>query len=108
MRLKNRLLTGIVGGIIGPVIGVLLYYVYLHYLAESIAKGTGLPDVTLAEFFQESWVSKTLNMVFSIGTIFNLVMFFILLWTKWWRSAYGVIYATMGWLVLLGAMTFLL
>ena len=108
MRLKDNIRVGVVAGVIGTVIGVVLYYVYLRYIAESVASNTGIPGVPLFDFIKDMWGGGYLHMVLSIGCIFNLLVFFIFVWTKRWRTAYGVIYATMGWLVLLLAMAFLL
>lgn len=107
-KLQSTVLTGVAAGLIGPFIGAFIYFLYLRYATEIIDMRTGVHHTNFFAFLRESWESNALNLILSIGAIFNLLLFFIFLWAKWWRPAYGVIYATMGWVVLLGALTFLL
>jgi len=108
VRIRDRVIYGVVGGIAGTAIGTSIYYIYLRYIAESVQRNSGIPGVSLFAFLGNAWDNETLHMVLSIGTIFNLLVFFMLFWTKLWRAAYGVIYATIGWLVILGGMALLL
>jgi hypothetical protein len=101
--LRNSFFVGIVSGIVGTGIGTFLYWVYLRYVAESIKKFSGI-DTPLMAFLESAWHNEAMNMVIAIGTIFNLAVFFTYLGLKWTRPAQGVIYATIGWLVISGAL----
>lgn len=101
--LRNSFLLGIVSGIIGTGIGTVLYYVYLRYLADGVKRYSGI-DVSLIEFIESAWNNQAMNMVLAIGTIFNLAVFFAYISLRWTRPAQGVIYATIGWLIISGAL----
>jgi hypothetical protein len=105
-RLRNSILFGVFCGIIGTLIGTLIYYLFLRHAAEPLGS-RGITD-TLSEFLRNARASRSLHMVLSIGAIFNLLVFFVFVWTKSYRAGYGVIYATIGWLVVLGAMALFL
>ncbi|MCB0395763.1 MAG: hypothetical protein KDD36_03865 [Flavobacteriales bacterium] len=86
----NKIKWGMVAGIIGPFFGFWIYY-YMQVAADQIHK-------TPAAWWQFVLDSKGIQApVVSLSLIFNLILFFILIWRRWDLAARGVLFATFLW-----------
>ncbi len=78
----NKQLTGFIIGLIGPIIGGLLFYIMLY------------SEMALSAFIQTSLQAGIQTELISLATVFNLLLFFIAIWTGKQHTARGVILAT--------------
>ncbi len=78
----NKQWVGFIFGLIGPVIGAVLFY---------FAK---FSHMRMFDFFEEVFVRNISSEFISVSSVFNLLVFFIFIWTNLQKAARGVILAT--------------
>jgi hypothetical protein len=78
----DKQLTGFIIGLLGPIIGGLLFYVMLYN------------EMSLLAFVETSLQAGIQTELISLATVFNLLLFFIAIWTGKQHAARGIILAT--------------
>jgi hypothetical protein len=80
--LLDKQLTGFIIGLIGPFFGGFLFYIMLY------------SEMTLKAFVETSLKAGIQTELISLATVFNLLLFFIAIWTGKQHTARGIILAT--------------
>ena len=78
----NNLISGLIAGLILPVIAFIILWLIIF-------------DGTLAAYFHRFAEMNRLASLISLCAIPNLLLFFVFIWTNNYKSARGVIFATL-------------